>query len=204
MRRSAHVPFAAVAGAAPGAVAAPASAGPAARITPRTVAQGGLDTVSVSCDAVGGALPEFIDATSYAFDEGRVRLDRVGGHDYADGGGMQARSPGAVVYSGTARIPVGGKFRGRIPGQRQTQSRTPDQGQVPGQYRGQARSQGREGSDDRGQGQSPPGVQHGSQAGMGGAFCGSVPSLVAGGPLSAAVLGAAAHRLRRHGPSVDR
>ncbi|MFD8030443.1 hypothetical protein ACFV3F_17120 [Streptomyces sp. NPDC059717] len=200
MRRSAHVLSAAVAGAAPGTVAAPTTADPAARSTPRRVAPGGQDTVSVSCDAVGGTLPEFIDATSYAFDEDSVRPDRFGGRDRADGSGMQARSPGAVVYSGRARIPARGTFRGLTPGRRQTQGRIPYQGGVAGQYQGQ----GQEGYDDRGQGQSPPGIQHGSQAGMGRAFGGSVPSPVAGGPPGAAALGAAAHRLRRHGLSVDR
>ncbi|TFV33418.1 hypothetical protein E4K10_34005 [Streptomyces sp. T1317-0309] len=135
MRRSAHVMSAAAAGAAPGAVAAPTTADPAARSTPRRVAPGGQDTVSVSCDAVGGTLPEFIDATSYAFDEDSVRPDRVGGRDRADGSGMQARSPGAVVYSGRARIPAGGTFRARIPGRRQTQGRIPYQGGVAGSTR---------------------------------------------------------------------
>jgi hypothetical protein len=63
MRRSARVlSAAALTGAALGAGAVSAVADPAADITPRSVAPGGTVTVSVSCDAVGGALPAFIDA----------------------------------------------------------------------------------------------------------------------------------------------
>ncbi|MEU6489218.1 hypothetical protein ABZ890_02390 [Streptomyces sp. NPDC046984] len=230
MRRSARVLSTAVAGAAPGAVAAPASADPAARITPRTVAPGGPVTVPVSCDAVGGALPACIDATSCAVDESRVRLNGVGGHDCGDGGRMQARSPSAAGHSGTARIPAGGTAGGPAEAvgpaaERGVDGSGPlpssgrekpwnvsftaprdgpegqDRGQRPGQGRFQGQGQGQEGDDDRGQGQPPPGVQHGAQAGTGRA---SVPTPVAGGPLIAAALGAAAHRLRRHGPGVDR
>ncbi|MER6559293.1 hypothetical protein ABT300_16445 [Streptomyces sp. NPDC001027] len=49
----------------------------------------------------------------------------------------------------------------------------------------------------------PASVDHGVRAGAGGAFTDSVPALAAGGLLIAGALGAAVHRLRRRGPSVD-
>ncbi|MFF6802847.1 hypothetical protein [Streptomyces sp. NPDC012616] len=49
----------------------------------------------------------------------------------------------------------------------------------------------------------PASVDHGVRAGAGGAFTDSVPALAAGGLLIAGALGAAAHRLRRRGPSGD-
>ncbi|MGQ4405658.1 hypothetical protein ACN6K4_008115 [Streptomyces hayashii] len=50
---------------------------------------------------------------------------------------------------------------------------------------------------------APATVDHGVQAGEGGAFTDSVPALVAGGLLIAGGLGAAAHRLRRRAPAGD-
>ncbi|MET7655716.1 hypothetical protein [Streptomyces sp. NPDC005486] len=49
----------------------------------------------------------------------------------------------------------------------------------------------------------PATVEHGVQAGQGGAFTDSVPALVAGGLLIAGALGAAVHRLRRREPAGD-
>jgi hypothetical protein len=100
MRRTACVLSAtALAGAVLGVAAPAASADPAAEVSPSTVAPGGTVTVSVSCDATGGAPPDFIDATSKGFEDGKVRLTRVAGDDGTAGG---------TSYSGTARIPPGG------------------------------------------------------------------------------------------------
>ena len=100
MRRTTRVLSAtALAGAVLGVTAPAASADPAAEVSPSTVAPGGTVTVSVSCDATGGAPPDFIDATSKGFEDGKVRLTRVAGDDGTAGG---------TSYSGTARIPPGG------------------------------------------------------------------------------------------------
>ncbi|MFI9568406.1 hypothetical protein [Streptomyces rishiriensis] len=50
---------------------------------------------------------------------------------------------------------------------------------------------------------APATVDHGVQAGEGGAFTDSVPALVAGGVLIAGAFGAAVHRLRRRAPAGD-
>ncbi|MEU5071275.1 hypothetical protein [Streptomyces asoensis] len=50
---------------------------------------------------------------------------------------------------------------------------------------------------------APAPVEHGVQAGQGGAFTDSVPALAAGGLLIAGALGAAVHRLRRRAPTTD-
>ncbi|MEH0574407.1 MULTISPECIES: hypothetical protein [Streptomyces] len=50
---------------------------------------------------------------------------------------------------------------------------------------------------------APATVEHGVQAGGGGAFTDSVPALAAGGLLIAGALGAAVHRLRRRRPAGD-
>ncbi|WP_265565237.1 hypothetical protein [Streptomyces hygroscopicus] len=103
MRCSARVlSAAAVAGAAVGVLAPPASADPSADITPRAVAPGGTVIVSVACDAAAGTLPDFIEASSPGFEEGRVRLRRL-----EDFGGRDEGKAG-VLYSGTARTPVAG------------------------------------------------------------------------------------------------
>ncbi|MFF1450075.1 hypothetical protein ACFVYF_18330 [Streptomyces sp. NPDC058274] len=100
MRRTARVLFAtALAGAVVGGTASTAFADPAAEVSPRTVAPGGTVTVSVSCDTAGGTPPEYIDATSQGFEDGKVRLHRVAGTDDSAAG---------AAYSGTARIPAAG------------------------------------------------------------------------------------------------
>ncbi|WP_326719668.1 hypothetical protein OHT59_09270 [Streptomyces sp. NBC_00243] len=100
MRRTARVLSAtALAGIALGAAASAASADPAAEVTPGSVEPGGTVTISVTCDAIGGAPPDFIDAISQGFEEGKVQLRRVEGTD--EGGAA------AAAYSGTARIPPG-------------------------------------------------------------------------------------------------
>lgn len=75
MRCSARAPSAAaLAGAAPGAAAPPASAD----ITPRPVAPGATVTVSGSCAAAGAGLPDSVEGVSQAFEGGKVRLNHAG------------------------------------------------------------------------------------------------------------------------------
>ncbi|MHC3468872.1 hypothetical protein ACYF6T_09160 [Streptomyces sp. 7R007] len=96
MRRTARVLSVAVlATAALGAAGPAALADPAAQVGPSSVSPGGSVTVSVTCDAVGGAAPETLDVTSQAFDEGTVRLQKVPGNDDGTAG---------PAYRGTARI----------------------------------------------------------------------------------------------------
>ncbi|MGW2517435.1 hypothetical protein ACWC09_10505 [Streptomyces sp. NPDC001617] len=96
MRRTARVLSAvALAGAALGVTGTAAFADPAAEVSPSTVSPGSSVTVSVSCGAVGGQAPATIDATSQAFDQDTVELQRVPGND------DQASGP---AYRGTARI----------------------------------------------------------------------------------------------------
>jgi hypothetical protein len=84
-----------------GAAAPAASADPAAEVSPDTVAPGGTITVSVACDPTGGPLPDTIDASSQAFEQGTVQLRRVPGNDDS------ATGPS---YNGTARIAPAGDF----------------------------------------------------------------------------------------------
>ncbi|MGW6262261.1 hypothetical protein [Streptomyces sp. NPDC055085] len=100
MRRTARVLYAtALAGAALGVAASAASADPAAEVSPGSVEPGGTITITVTCDGVGGAPPEAIDASSRGFEEGKVQLHRVEGD--------AAHAAGAAAYRGTARIPSG-------------------------------------------------------------------------------------------------
>ncbi|MFE9763862.1 hypothetical protein ACFYPC_04890 [Streptomyces sp. NPDC005808] len=100
MRRTARVLSAtALAGAALGAAASAAYADPAAEVTPGSVEPGGTVTISVTCDAISGAPPDYIEATSEGFEEGKVQLRRVTGNDETVAG---------AAYSGTARIPPDG------------------------------------------------------------------------------------------------
>ncbi|TQJ91040.1 hypothetical protein FBY22_1839 [Streptomyces sp. SLBN-31] len=96
MRRTARVlSAAALAGAAVGLPATAAFADPASEVSPGTASPGGTVTVSVSCESTGGEAPPTIEATSQAFDEGTVQLQRVVGNDERAAG---------VTYRGTARI----------------------------------------------------------------------------------------------------
>ena len=96
MRRTARVlSAAALAGAAVGLPATAAFADPASEVSPTTAAPGGTVTVSVSCESTGGEAPATMEATSQAFDEGTVQLQRVAGNDERAAG---------VTYRGTARI----------------------------------------------------------------------------------------------------
>lgn len=101
MRRTVRVLYAtALAGAALGVAASGASADPAAQVSPGSVEPGGTLTITVTCDGVGGAPPEAIDANSQGFQQGKVQLHRVEGEE--------ARAAGAAAYRGTARIASGG------------------------------------------------------------------------------------------------
>ncbi|MFJ1608078.1 hypothetical protein ACIOHS_32555 [Streptomyces sp. NPDC088253] len=105
MRRTVRVLSAtALACAALGAAATAASADPGAEVDPRSVGPGGLLSISVTCDAIGGTQPESIDAHSQGFEGGKVQLHRVIGGDEKTGG--------AASYRGTARIPAGGTSDG--------------------------------------------------------------------------------------------
>lgn len=98
MRRTARALSAtALAGAALGAAASTASADPVAEVSPGSVEPGGTITISVTCDGIAGSPPDFIDATSEGFEQGKVQLRRVAGN-----------GQGAAAYRGTARIPQGG------------------------------------------------------------------------------------------------
>lgn len=105
MRRTARaLSVAALTGVALGAPAAAASADPAAEVGPGTVAPGGSVTVSVTCDALGGsAAPATLQATSQAFEEGTVELNRVSG---------TAEKAAGPAYRGSARVPPAESFEG--------------------------------------------------------------------------------------------
>ncbi|MEU6273369.1 hypothetical protein ABZ871_13325 [Streptomyces populi] len=100
MRRTARALYAtALAGAVLGAAASGASADPAAQVSPGSVEPGGTVTVTVSCEATGGTLPDSIDASSQGFQEGMVQLHRVEG--------TAPGAAGTASYSGTAHISSG-------------------------------------------------------------------------------------------------
>ncbi|SMQ20138.1 hypothetical protein SAMN06272771_6560 [Streptomyces sp. Ag82_O1-12] len=104
MRRSLHaLSVAVLAGSALVGFAPVVSAEPAAEVGPATVQPGGTLTVSVSCDPTGGPPPDSIDATSEAFDEGTVALQRVTGNDDEVSG---------PAYRGTAGIASAENFEG--------------------------------------------------------------------------------------------
>ncbi|MFR0356132.1 hypothetical protein [Streptomyces sediminimaris] len=96
MRPTARVlSVAALASATLGFAASAALADPGAEVSPSSVSPGGSVTVSVTCEATGGEAPATIDATSEAFDEGTVQLQRV------PGTGDESAGP---TYRGTARV----------------------------------------------------------------------------------------------------
>ncbi|MFG2804544.1 hypothetical protein [Streptomyces massasporeus] len=104
MRRSLHaLSVAVLAGSALVGFAPAVFAEPAAEVSPATVQPGGTLTVSVICDPTGGPPPDTIDATSEAFDEGTVPLQRVTGNDDEVSG---------PAYRGTARIASAENFEG--------------------------------------------------------------------------------------------
>jgi hypothetical protein len=225
MRRTARVlSAAALAGAALGAAASAASADPAAEVSPSNVSPGGSVTVSVSCDATSGPAPATLDATSQAFDDGTVQLQRVAGNDDAIAG---------PAYRGTARIAPAGDFQDRGPDAVTRDSAWTVDGTCPAAPGGQGKAWSATFTVTRGSGGGGDGggrtcaephaeshaetraeprtedcaaapVQRGVQAGEGGTFTDSVPALVAGGVLIAGGLGAAAYRLRHRDAAMDR
>jgi hypothetical protein len=227
MRRTARVlSAAALAGAALGAAASAAFADPAAEVSPSNVSPGGSVTVSVSCDATSGTAPATLDATSQAFDDGTVQLQRVAGNDDAIAG---------PAYRGTARIAPADDFPDRGPNAVTRDSAWTVDGTCPAAPGGQGKAWSATFTVTRGNGGDGGGrtcaephadtwvqprtdtrveprtedcaaapVQRGVEAGEGGTFTDSVPALVAGGVLIAGGLGAAAYRLRHRDAAVDR
>ncbi|MGI5459391.1 hypothetical protein ACQEWB_40690 [Streptomyces sp. CA-249302] len=210
MRRTARVlSAAALAGAAVGISAAAAFADPAAEVSPSTVQPGGSVTVSVTCDAMDGQAPATLDASSQAFDEGTVQLQRVPGNDDRIAG---------PAYRGTARIAPAADFEADGPNAVTRDSAWTVDGTCPAAPGGQGKAWSATFQVDRAGGGRDGGrpcneprtdtcaaatVQRGVRAGEGGTFTDSVPALVGGGVLIAGALGAAAHRLRRRGFTND-
>ncbi|WP_327726952.1 hypothetical protein OG250_06080 [Streptomyces sp. NBC_00487] len=221
MRRRARVLSAtALIGAVLGTAAPPAYAEPTAEVSPYSVEPGGTLTFSVACDPTGGPAPETIDASSQAFEEGTVTLQRLPGDDDSAGG---------PSYQGTAKIAPAADFETSAdaadstsewgvdglcpaaPGGEGTQwsaafdvSLGGDQPHPTHQPTQQPTQQPTHQpphqpthlpSHHTTQPTAP--VQRGVHAGDGGAFTDSVPAMVAGGLLIAGALGAAVHRLRR-------
>ncbi|MFJ1962382.1 hypothetical protein [Streptomyces massasporeus] len=225
MRRSLHaLSVAVLAGSALVGFAPAVFAEPAAEVSPATVQPGGTLTVSVSCDPTGGPPPDTVDATSQAFDEGTVPLQRVTGNDDEVSG---------PAYRGTARIASAENFEGDpdAPGEDSAWS---VEGTCPAAPGGEGATWSATFTVAHGSGPHKPShkptheppydpthppthkpcpepshhreshhtecggppVQRGVRAGDGGAFTDSVPALVAGGVLIAGAFGAAAHRLR--------
>ncbi|MFD4527975.1 hypothetical protein ACFWP7_29390 [Streptomyces sp. NPDC058470] len=229
MRRTARVLSAtALAGAALGAAASAAYADPAAEVTPGSVEPGGTVTISVTCDAISGAPPDYIEATSQGFEEGKVQLRRVTGNDETVSG---------AAYSGTARIsPDGSSGDGGSDGSsgsggsdgsgsgggggetydgggndavNHPESEWGVDGACPGASGGREKqwtasyTVARGNATGGGTVERPAQVQRGVQAGAGGAFTDSLPALITGGVLITGALGAAVYRLRSKDASAD-
>ncbi|MCI3271157.1 hypothetical protein [Streptomyces cylindrosporus] len=230
MRRTARVlSAAALAGATVGITAGAALADPAAEVSPSTVRPGGSVTVSVTCDTAGGQAPATLDASSQAFDEGTVQLQRVPGNDDETSG---------AAYRGTARIAPAADFEADGPNAVTRDSAWTVDGTCPAAPGGQDKAgkawsatfqvdragggdgrpcaeprtdpcggDGRQCAEARTEPRTEPCdaavIQRGVRAGEGGTFTDSVPALVGGGVLIAGALGAAAHRLRRRGFTTD-
>ncbi|GAA4541589.1 hypothetical protein ACFYN9_12320 [Streptomyces collinus] len=221
MRRCLHaLSVAVLAGSALVGAAPAVFAEPAAEVSPATVQPGGTVTVSVSCDPTGGPPPDTIDATSQAFDEGTVPLQRVTGNDDEVSG---------PTYRGTALIASADNFEGDPDALGQDSAWTVD-GTCPAAPGGEGTEWSATFTVAHGGGSHKPShqpthhpthhpthkpcpepshhserhhtecgaapVQRGVRAGDGGAFTDSVPALVAGGVLIAGAFAAAVHRLR--------
>jgi hypothetical protein len=205
MRRRAHVLSAAVlAGAVLGVAAPVAYADPAAEVVPHEAAPGETVTISVSCDPTGGPAPESIDASSQAFEQGTVKLQRIPGNDDPAGG---------PSYQGTARIApaadfetgpdaAGGSTEWGVdgvcpapPGAEQKQWSATFTVNLGGHHPTQHPTEQPTHQPTHHDTHRPAPVQRGVHAGSGGAFTDSVPAMVAGGLLIAGALGAAVHRL---------
>ncbi|MFJ6573142.1 hypothetical protein ACIQNU_37610 [Streptomyces sp. NPDC091292] len=174
-----------------------AYAEPSAEVRPHRVEPGGSVEIHVSCERGGGHEggregergggregergggrdPEFIEAHSQAFEDGRVKLHRASGNE--------DRKSGAS-YRGHARIARGENFEGG-PHNVGPVSEWSVEGHCPGERRWSASfTVVRE-----------TGVRHGVHAGEGGTFTDSRTALVTGGVLIAGALGAAVYRVRR-------
>ncbi|SPF00140.1 PT domain-containing protein [Streptomyces sp. MA5143a] len=221
MRRRARVLSAAVlAGAVLGVTAPVASADPAAEVVPNEAAPGETVTISVSCDPTDGPAPENIDASSQAFEQGTVTLQRIPGDDDPAGG---------PSYQGTARIaqaadfetgpdaaggstewggdgvcpaPPGAEqkqwsaaFAVDLGGHHPTDQPTHEPTYQPTHEPTYPPTHEPTHQPTHHDTQRPAPVQRGVHAGSGGAFTDSVPAMVAGGLLIAGALGAAVHRL---------
>ncbi len=220
MRRSLHaLSVAVLAGSALVGAAPAVFAEPAAEVSPATVQPGGTVTVSVSCDPTGGPPPDTIDATSQAFDEGTVPLQRVTGNDDEVSG---------PAYRGTALIASADNFEGDPDALGEDSAWTVD-GICPAAPGGEGTEWSATFTVAHGGSHKPSHqpthqpthhpthkpcpepshhherhhtdcgaapVQRGVRAGDGGAFTDSVPALVAGGVLIAGACAAAVHRLR--------
>ncbi|MBV7694192.1 hypothetical protein [Streptomyces sp. TRM70350] len=194
-----------IAGVALGGAVPPASADPGAEVSPAAAEPGGTVTVAVVCDAVGGAPPEVIEASSTAFAEGTVQLQRVFGED------GEAAGP---AYRGTALVAAADEFAAGPDGAREDSGWTVD-GTCPGAAGAQGKSWsatftavpaaggGTSACAEPTEWCGGATVEHGVHAGGGGAFSDSVPALVAGGLLIAGALGAAGHRLWRRDTPGD-
>ncbi|SDJ53426.1 hypothetical protein [Streptomyces indicus] len=179
--------FAAAALAAAGvAGAAPAhAADTAAEVSPRTVAPGGMVTISVSCPyADRGWYPDSITANSQAFAGGSVRLHKV----------ENAAIPGVgPAYNGTARIAAGANFRSGGPDSVGTSSQWGVDGTCPGGSQWSASF-----TVDRG---AP--THYGVQGGIGGSFTDSAQTMVTGAVLVLGALGATFYVIRRRQADPD-
>ena len=193
-----------------GFVASAAFADPAAEVSPSSVSPGASVTVSVSCATTGGPAPATVEATSQAFDEGTVQLQRVAGNDDQASG---------AAYRGTARIAPAGDLEAGQTGVGQDSAWTVD-GTCPAAPGGQGKpwsatfDVSRDGgakactdshpdcggtqpcTEPRPESCGQAVIQRGVEAGEGGSLTGSVPALVAGGLLVTGALGAAVYRVR--------
>ncbi|MFI6938428.1 hypothetical protein ACIBI4_04065 [Streptomyces sp. NPDC050418] len=164
-----------VAGAVPAAHAADTSA----EVSPRTVAPGGMVTVSVSCPyAERGWAPDSIEAHSQAFANGSVRLHKV----------ENAAIPGVgPAYNGTARIAANANFSGNGPNAVGDSSNWSVEGKCPG---------GTEWRASFTVARNAP-IHYGVRGGVGGSFTDSAQTMVTGALLVAGALGATFYVIRR-------
>ncbi|MGW7042105.1 hypothetical protein ACWGDT_05130, partial [Streptomyces avermitilis] len=128
MRRCARVLSAtALAGAALGVAAPAASADPATDVRPRSVAPGGVVTLSDFCDATDAVRSDAIEVGPQGSEEAEVQLQRLGGND----------DTGAAADSETARIPSDGNVDGGATGAAGPPSQWGADGQCPATPGGQ-------------------------------------------------------------------
>ncbi|MBC9713391.1 hypothetical protein H9Y04_12505 [Streptomyces sp. TRM66268-LWL] len=166
---------AAAAGAAPGAYAAET----AAEVSPRTVAPGGMVTVSVSCPyADRGYYPDSISASSQAFEGGTVRLHKV------DNAAIPGVGP---AYNGTARIAPNANFTSSGPNPVGHISEWGVDGTCPG---------GSQWNASFTVARNAP-THYGVRGGIGGSFTDSTQTMLTGAVLVLGALGATYYVIRR-------